>query len=247
MNTKESLTSTTIRRRRPTMLAGLLLLVAATTMGVACGGAGETEMGREELVGESQEAATSAAVWTRYISEEDGQGDANGALCPSGMAAIGFECNGDYCDNVRVRCDTFVGMLGGFRWTQWVEHNGSAAALCGTNEWMTGVQCWGDWCDNVRIKCQASSNAAVGCAWTPDWYSEDSGAFTTAPGQYIRGVQCSGAHCDNKRYYVCGSRPSSANSCQGRCGTSATGGNCWCDPSCPLYGDCCTDYERICL
>ncbi len=35
------------------------------------------------------------------------------------------------------------------------------------------------------------------------------------------------------------------NSCEGVCGGQAAGG-CWCDSLCMNYGDCCTDFQRVC-
>ena len=37
-----------------------------------------------------------------------------------------------------------------------------------------------------------------------------------------------------------------AGSCRGTCGAQSPDG-CWCDDSCERYGDCCTDYERVCV
>lgn len=193
-----------------------------------------------------EQEATASAEWTRWISEEDGQGEYGGVRCPEGKVAIGVECHGDFCDNVRLRCDTFQGMVGGGRWGNWVEHTAGTQFKCGTNEWVAGIQCWGDWCDNVRVWCAATSNAPSGCYWTPQTYSEEHGAYTAPPSEYVAGIECSGNHCDSKRYWVCKTRPAAANSCAGRCGGASSGGTCFCDASCGDYGDCCTDFERIC-
>lgn len=36
-------------------------------------------------------------------------------------------------------------------------------------------------------------------------------------------------------------------SCEDACGGKATGGTCYCDAQCAKYGDCCGDYEAVCL
>lgn len=38
----------------------------------------------------------------------------------------------------------------------------------------------------------------------------------------------------------------SAGTCEGSCGVQSRNG-CWCDDQCKLYGDCCADYEALCL
>jgi len=35
--------------------------------------------------------------------------------------------------------------------------------------------------------------------------------------------------------------------CEDACGGKSTGGTCYCDAQCSKYGDCCTDYEPVCL
>jgi len=40
--------------------------------------------------------------------------------------------------------------------------------------------------------------------------------------------------------------PSIGQTCEGRCGLQSQDG-CWCDDQCSLYGDCCPDYEALCL
>lgn len=34
--------------------------------------------------------------------------------------------------------------------------------------------------------------------------------------------------------------------CQGSCGGLSSDGECWCDPTCVSFGDCCADYEAAC-
>lgn len=184
-------------------LARLSIVFVVSTV-AGCGAAVEDES--REIVGESELAASVDAYWTHYVSEEQPEG----VTCTSfsftfpfisHKVAIGFECQGGYCDNVRVRCDNFPGTLGNTRWTHWVEHSGRVAE-CGTNEWMTGVRCWGDWCDNVSLRCSVSDKEAGHCTWTA-WISEETPALTVQPGQFLRGVECDGAHCDNKRFLTC--------------------------------------------
>jgi hypothetical protein len=230
----------------------MMIAIAALGAMVGCAADVEPEAEARDSLGQFEQAATSVAQWlpkSGWISEESGQGDTGGVSCPAGMAVVGVECMGDFCDNLRIRCDTFQS-LGSWRWTHWVEHTAGQDAKCGTNEWMTGIKCWGDWCDNVSIRCSASSTWRVeneDCYWTAQLYSEEQGAYTTPSFQYIAGVHCEGLHCDNKRYWVCKTRPAPGNSCNGRCGGVSSGGTCYCDGVCSNYGDCCTDYGRYCL
>ena len=40
--------------------------------------------------------------------------------------------------------------------------------------------------------------------------------------------------------------PTNPNSCDDNCGSQAPGG-CWCDSQCSSFGDCCSDYQALCL
>jgi hypothetical protein len=196
-------------------------------------------------------AATASARWTGWMSEEFG-----GPLaCPSNMVVIGVECRGSFCDQVRLRCDTFPNTFSDASvWeSPWIEHGGdifgngaTKEVTCPDNEWVTGMECMGDYCDNVKILCKSTGRAAGTCAWTADWYSEEQGAFTVPADSYIRGVRCAGMHCDNKQYFVCQARPAAANSCRGRCDVFSSSHSCQCDDACSLYGDCCTDHALHC-
>ncbi|GMV42762.1 MAG: hypothetical protein AMXMBFR64_44780 [Myxococcales bacterium] len=44
----------------------------------------------------------------------------------------------------------------------------------------------------------------------------------------------------------CGGGGGGANSCAGNCGGSSPSGSCYCDSSCSLWGDCCSDYFSVC-
>jgi len=40
--------------------------------------------------------------------------------------------------------------------------------------------------------------------------------------------------------------PADEESCKGRCGMQSQG-SCWCEDECYYYGDCCPDYEQMCI
>jgi len=40
--------------------------------------------------------------------------------------------------------------------------------------------------------------------------------------------------------------PDDSGSCEGNCGEKSDAG-CWCDDQCSKYGDCCGDYEQVCV
>lgn len=235
--------------KRPTSRKYAPLLISLTALGWLAGCSPAEELPPEEprgLAGQVEQSATVAAYWTRFISEEDGSGPEGGVRCAANEAVVGVECMGDFCDNVRVRCDTFQNTTGLGRWTTWVEHTAGTQVKCGTNEWMAGIKCWGDWCDNVSIWCVPTNNGAANCAWTTQYWSEENGAFTAPPSRYLAGIECTGNHCDNKKYWVCETRPAASNSCNGRCGGASSGGTCFCDDACESFEDCCTDKERFC-
>ncbi|MFO7567867.1 MAG: FG-GAP-like repeat-containing protein [Enhygromyxa sp.] len=72
---------------------------------------------------------------------------------------------------------------------------------------------------------------------------------------WASGVCPSGAECELRDFNgdlmadviasVPEAQPNTSNSCSGACGGAAQG--CWCDELCTQYGDCCADYQAICV
>lgn len=126
------------------------------------------------------------------------------SICPANQVVTGFDCSGDYCDNVRLECHSYGGSVTGGTWSNWFEHNGKASHVCPSGQKITGIDCWGDYCDNISIRCSTASSLGTNrCAWT-NWYSdEDPSPFYADVGDAIQGMWCSGTHCDDKRFYVC--------------------------------------------
>ncbi|MFV8754304.1 hypothetical protein ACNOYE_27480 [Nannocystaceae bacterium ST9] len=209
--------------------------------------------------------------WTPWVSEENG---GPSTICgPSTEAARGFDCDGGYCDDVRVYCDTlpfgitvsdwkFSGFFSeedsGFGTVTsegWYRYDNSYSHVCyysGAAGIMTGIRCSGSNCDNISVECGIPQTHFGGvaapveyrdCYWT-DYVSEEDAALMLYDEEFITGVECSGSYCDDKRFYVC-SVQAAANSCGGECGGQARGG-CWCDVACSTYGDCCSDYASVC-
>ncbi len=202
-----------------------------------------------DTLGQVEQAATYRATWTRWISEEDGQCDTCGAICPEGTVAIGVDCSGDYCDNIRLRCDRFTGLLDNhpshWEWSQWIGRD-RADDFCPDGEWITGIKCEGNWCDNVSVRCHRSTVARgeVGLRWG---HSEENPAYIAPGGSFLFGLSCfEDMHCDNKGYHVAQTVPLARDSCEGACGGQSSGRTCWCDDYCMTMGDCCTDYEPVC-
>lgn len=211
-----------------------------------------------------------AAGWTDWVSEEGGS---PAAVCGIWEAARGFDCRGDYCDDVRLYCDSLpfgisVGSysftpffseedLGSTSWSLegWYGTDNDYSEVCyahGAAGILTGIRCSGSYCDNISLECAIPRTFFEGvwepveyasCYWTGE-YSEEDPPFYSPYGQFITGVECIGAYCNNKSYYVCIAQPA-ANSCEGSCGGQARGG-CFCDAQCSSFGDCCSDEASVC-
>lgn len=144
-------------------------------------------------------------VWTGWVSEEDGR-----LSCPSGRWARGFECDGSYCDEVRMDCTTLpTGQtLGSSSWSTWFSEEGANERLCPDGEWLTGVECKDSYCDKMSIRCtevRKSSGAPVqhGPCYTSGSYSEEDGPFLAIPGYVLVGIECLGSFCDDLRFTSC--------------------------------------------
>ncbi len=225
----------------------LALLVAALACSTTACDLVEHEERADDIESVEQEA-TYQAGWTDWISEEDGQCSNCGAICPPGKVAVGVDCRGDFCDDVRLRCDFFPGLLpehpDNWDWTAWIGRD-RRREWCPDGSWLTGVKCEGDYCDNVSIRC---SRSTVGQWSAPSggFYSEETGPFLAPDGTFVTGIYCRGQHCDEKFYYTATARPLPGDSCQSQCGGQSSSRSCYCDTACVRYGDCCTDYVPAC-
>lgn len=177
----------------------MILAMFAVLFAVGCGGVPEDGELLDEEVGEQ---AQELARWTGYVSEES----TTPATCSYGRAAIGFECTGSFCDNIRMRCEDLPGAQPGYSyWSPWFEHDGLKQYTCPADEWITGIQCWGDYCDNISIRCTSmqvwtTGNELWHSASYGHGYSEENGPFIAPAGRFIAGIMCSGTHCDEKYY-----------------------------------------------
>jgi hypothetical protein len=136
--------------------------------GASSAGAPETDLA--ETTG-----ALTAQYWTPWVSEENG-GPAT--VCSLwNQAALGFGCRGDYCDDVRLACDTLpFGFsldpptdywsgyyseendgFGTYVSESWYGYDGSYYEVCnwwgGAPAMVSGIKCRGDYCDDISIEC----------------------------------------------------------------------------------------------
>jgi hypothetical protein len=141
--------------------------------------------------------------WTYYTSEEY-----NSIVCENGLVQ-GMQCNGSYCDNVKLNCDNFSGDLQatGHRWTEYFSEDGNNSRSCEENEFVTAIQCRGHYCDDVRLRCSTYDDISKGinCYWLNPTLSEEDGGILLAPeGYFLTGLACQGRrYCDNKKLRVC--------------------------------------------
>ena len=217
-------------------------------------------------------AVAKAGQWTPWVSEEGGS---PWTYCVSSYtAAAGFDCDGTYCDNVRLYCDTLpYGItVDNYAVTSffseeddgnglatsvgWYAHDNSYSHVCyyaGAAGILTGIRCSGFYCDNIALECAVPYTNFEGvsepveltdCAWT-GYYNQEEAPLDLPYNRFITGVECYGSYCHYKRFHVC-SMQAAPDSCSGSCGDQARGG-CYCDSLCENYGDCCSDYEDVCV
>lgn len=157
---------------------------------------GEVEVD-EDLVSDADES--SPLLWSAWISDED---DPVG--CGAGRLVSGVDCDGGFCDNVRINCvSAGVSFEDSYYTTYFSEEGVNNARTCGPNEWVTGIDCAGNNCDNVRLQCSTVLDASVGACFWSGFFSEEDGAFAAPPDYYVRGMKCSGSFCDKMSYFCC--------------------------------------------
>lgn len=209
--------------------------------------------------------ATSAYAelyWSPWVSEEGGSPP---SYCGYDDAAVGFECRGSNCDDIRLLCETLPYDLqvdlSSLFWTPWFseEEDGSHSGNCGysLDYVVTGVKCAGRYCDEMSIECSKVVSYPVGGV-TPDAttiygsanhpyanpnppYSEEDGPLDFGPNHYLWSVTCWGSYCDDLAVNIIAfSDPAIDCNLSASCGGQTPGG-CWCDDLCVVYGDCCAD------
>jgi hypothetical protein len=123
-------------------------------------------------------SADASLYWTPWVSEENGSPWTYCTRWDEG--AVGFGCNGPYCDDVTLLCETFPNGMELDRDTRWIvrwfseeggggpiQSTGPSAnqAQCrmhvpGTiDAWspgvISGVHCRGPYCDDLQVECEA--------------------------------------------------------------------------------------------
>lgn len=131
--------------------------------------------------------------------------------CPLGSLLEGFECRGDYCDEIRLMCGDRKFETTNREWLEkfFSEEQGAAAGGYGghigrCDGFITGVSCKGSYCDNIALECSSLKDVWYHpnhCYWS-DWVSEETRhgiKFTHPP----TAMECRGSYCDDKRFYLC--------------------------------------------
>jgi hypothetical protein len=122
--------------------------------------------------------ADAALYWTQWVSEENGGPQ---AFCTNwDESAVGFGCSGNYCDNVRLLCETHAnGMTmdpASQKFTAWFSEEGALPPGIESNQptpnqgvcryfipgtidsfrpgVVSGVRCSGSFCDNTQLECE---------------------------------------------------------------------------------------------
>ena len=144
-------------------------------------------------------AAPDAQAWTgSWISEEDAA-----TTCPKGQLMSGADCDGSYCDNVRMYCADFGGSQSYSYWSHWVsEEAPTNMHICTGDRYVTGMTCKGSNCDRISVECTSTSLPKIDCGWTGP-HSEENPPLLAWPGRAVAGIFCAGSRCDLKWYWTC--------------------------------------------
>lgn len=136
--------------------------------------------------------------WTPFTSEENPP-----MVCDGRGMVSAWSCQGDYCDDSRMRCRNAGKNGRESAWTSYFSEEGSNYRYCSQSWWIVGIDCQGSYCDNLSMQCRYFPDSTPkNCQWT-GWISEEGGTLNFPSGYFARGMQCQGSYCDNKRFYIC--------------------------------------------
>ncbi|CAK0845675.1 unnamed protein product [Prorocentrum cordatum] len=114
----------------------------------------------------------------KYVWNEGEEAGGHVADCPEDKVVSNIECQGKYCDNIRMHCATplqYVVDVAAVPWhSDWFSEE-EGRMDCPEDYAITGIECrqhegffcltnCGDYCDDKRIRCSAIKPAAVGRA-----------------------------------------------------------------------------------
>ena len=122
--------------------------------------------------------------------------------CMDGQLISGFDCAGDYCGSVALRCATTQDKVTWHTWTPYFSEEYPAQQIC-NGGFVNAVECSGDNCDSMSLECVTLSGVSPqNCQWTQS-VSDEQGHLDFPSGYYLSGIRCSGDYCDNLSFYVC--------------------------------------------
>ncbi|WP_272423270.1 hypothetical protein [Polyangium jinanense] len=174
------------------LVAGLLGVGCVATEQPEC--SGDVACESEEQVGVSEEALV---TWTAAISEETAP-----AYCPGNTVVTGVSCQGAYCDNVALLCETVSNAAHNYSWTTSFSEEGTYYRIC-PNGFVTGLKCNGGWCDNMYLECMTVYGSPLWPCYWGGAFSEENPPAIVPAGYAVAGMACSGSYCDNISLYYC--------------------------------------------
>lgn len=93
-----------------------------------------------------------SGYWTEWISEE-GPSQAN---CPRDMIVNEMQCEGRYCDNLRLQCGRLSADYrvdaSDIRTVDWFSEE-QGERLCPDGHYISGIACQGRFCDEIKLFC----------------------------------------------------------------------------------------------
>ena len=138
-------------------------------------------------------------VWKNWVSEEQ-----PASTCATGQLVSGYSCSGGNCDNQRLECHDYGGVLGDRTWSNWFsEEAPNNFYQCPGQAYVMGVTCSGSSCDNLSVECTTTTLAKTNCQWFGPYSEEAPSTYLTGGTQAIAGIWCTGSNCDNHYYWVC--------------------------------------------
>jgi hypothetical protein len=143
---------------------------------------------------------SSALSWTDWTTD-----GAPPAECPDGSLVTGARCQGRYCDDVALRCNSNGFHHGASSWTDEFSEEDNHERICPGDGLVTGLGCSGRYCDDLKLRCTEPVGLKRGtnCYWSAPLSEEDSGTYEFPKGMYMAGARCDGRYCDNISFYLC--------------------------------------------
>lgn len=126
-------------------------------------------------------------------------------ICPTDYFATGLFCEGQYCDNLFLSCETTSLSSWGSKtsFVDYVSEENGGQRDCPKGSAVAGLSCKGKYCDEISLLCIEANGALEASCQSSEKFSEEDGGSNLPAGYIMTGLSCSGKYCDNKQITGC--------------------------------------------